>query len=69
LFVVAPWAPEAMLIAPTTAPLASRVSIPPLATQLPSVKQPPPLNQMTLELQEAAILEDLLFVFMVKWNG
>lgn len=63
--ILAPWNPEAMLIAPTTAPLASRVSLPPLATQLPPSKRPPPLDQMTLGLQEAVVLEELLFVFMV----
>lgn len=60
----APWNPEATLIPPTTAPLASRISIPPLASQMPPSKRPPPLEHMNLELQEASILEDLLFVFM-----
>ncbi|KAI5852517.1 Spc98 family-domain-containing protein [Morchella snyderi] len=59
-----PWNPEASLIPPTTAPLASRISIPPLASSMPASKRPPPLESMTLELQEASILEDLLFVFM-----
>jgi len=48
----------------TTAPLASRISIPPLASQVPQSIQPRPLHEMSLEVQEAAILEDLLFVFM-----
>ena len=48
----------------TTAPLASRISIPPLASQAPQSLQPKPLHQLSLEVQEAAILEDLLLVFM-----
>lgn len=61
----ASWNPEATLIPPTTAPLASRISIAPLASQLPPSWRVPSLEGMTLELQEASILEDLLFVFMV----
>jgi gamma-tubulin complex component 2 len=52
------------LIPHTTAPLASRVSIPQLASQAPQSLQPTPLSELSLEVQEAAILEDLLFVFM-----
>jgi gamma-tubulin complex component 2 len=62
--VLVPWIPEASLIPHTTAPLASRVSIPPLALQAPQSLQPVPLNELSLEVQEAAVLEDLLFVFM-----
>jgi gamma-tubulin complex component 2 len=51
-------------VAHTTAPLASRVSVPPLASLTPLSIQPTPLHELSLELQEAAILEDLLFVFM-----
>ncbi|KAG0649253.1 Spindle pole body component alp4 [Hyphodiscus hymeniophilus] len=61
---LAPWNPEASLVPHTTAPLASRVSIPPVASRAPQSLQPKPLNELTLEVQEAAILEDLLFVFM-----
>ena len=60
----APWNPEASLVPHTSAPLASRVSIPPVAAQAPQSLQPKPLQELTLEVQEAAILEDLLFVFM-----
>lgn len=56
--------PEVTLIPHTTAPLASRHSIPPLASQAPSSLHPTNLSELSLELQEAAILEDLLFVFM-----
>ena len=48
----------------TSAPLASRISVPPLAAQAPQSLQPRPLQELTLEIQETAILEDLLFVFM-----
>lgn len=48
----------------TTAPLASRVSLPPAAYTVPQAPQPLPLNELSLEAQEAAIVEDLLFAFM-----
>lgn len=60
----APWAPQASLIPHTTAPLASRISVPPLASSAPQPLQPQPLNQLSLDAQETAIIEDLLFVFM-----
>jgi gamma-tubulin complex component 2 len=52
------------VIAHTTAPLASRISHPPLATSAPQSLQPQPLGQLSLEAQEKAIIEDLTFVFM-----
>ncbi|KAL2134770.1 hypothetical protein VTI74DRAFT_10844 [Chaetomium olivicolor] len=60
----APWEPEATLLPHTTAPLACRISIPPLASAAPSALQPRPLHELSLEAQEAVIIEDLLFVFM-----
>ena len=60
----APWNPEVSLVPHTTAPLASRISIPPLASQAPQALQPRPIHELSLEVQEAAILEDLLLVFM-----
>ncbi|KAF5123712.1 Spindle pole body component alp4 [Metarhizium anisopliae] len=60
----APWDPEATLLPHTSAPLASRISIPPAASTVPQAPQPKSLNELTLEIQEAAIVEDLLFVFM-----
>ncbi|OTB03294.1 hypothetical protein M426DRAFT_321862 [Hypoxylon sp. CI-4A] len=60
----APWDPIASLTPHTTAPLAIRVSIPPLASGAPQSLQPQPLHELSLEAQEAAIIEDLLFVFM-----
>jgi gamma-tubulin complex component 2 len=60
----APWEPQASLIAHTTAPLATRISIPPLASTAPISLQPTPLAKLSLQAQEKAILEDLLYVFM-----
>ncbi|OAA32274.1 Spc97 / Spc98 family protein [Moelleriella libera RCEF 2490] len=60
----APWNPEATLLPRTTAPLASRISRPPVSSTVPQAPQPRPLHELTLEVQEAAIVEDLLFVFM-----
>ncbi|KJZ79917.1 hypothetical protein HIM_00631 [Hirsutella minnesotensis 3608] len=59
-----PWSPEVTLLPRTSAPLASRVSIPPLASTVPQAPQPKPLNELSLEVQEAVIVEDLLFVLM-----
>ncbi|KUJ06281.1 uncharacterized protein LY89DRAFT_633211 [Mollisia scopiformis] len=61
---LAPWSPEVSLIPYTSAPLASRITIPPLASEAPQSLQPRPLHELSLEVQEAAILEDLLMVFM-----
>ncbi|KAH8665084.1 Spc98 family-domain-containing protein [Tricladium varicosporioides] len=58
------WNPIASLIPQTTAPLAIRISVPPLASQAPKFLQPTSLHKLTLEGQEAAILEDLLSVLM-----
>ncbi|KAI0009729.1 Spc98 family-domain-containing protein [Xylariaceae sp. FL0662B] len=58
------WDPVASLVPHTTAPLAIRVSVPPLASDAPSSQQPQPLHELSLEAQEASIIEDLLFVFM-----
>ncbi|PTB45388.1 uncharacterized protein TrAFT101_000836 [Trichoderma asperellum] len=60
----ATWNPEATLLPHTSAALASRISIPPIAFAIPFAPQPKPLNELTLEAQEAAIVEDLLYVFM-----
>jgi gamma-tubulin complex component 2 len=59
-----PWDPQASLIPHTTAPLATRISIPPLASSAPAALQPAPLAQLSLDAQEKAVIEDLLFVFM-----
>jgi gamma-tubulin complex component 2 len=40
------------------------MSIPPLASQEPPSVQPQPLHELSLEVQEEVILEDLLYVFM-----
>ncbi|KAJ9270136.1 hypothetical protein DTO212C5_3875 [Paecilomyces variotii] len=59
-----PWNPQASLVAHSSAPLASRVSVPPLFSAVPATLQPVPLRGLSLDQQEAVILEDLLFVFM-----
>ncbi|KAI5926164.1 Spc98 family-domain-containing protein [Camillea tinctor] len=58
------WDPIATLVPHSSAPLALRVSYPPLASEAPLSQQPIPLHELSLEAQEAAIIEDLLFVFM-----
>ena len=60
----APWNPRVSLIPPTTAPLAARISTPPLSSLLPETLEPEPLRDLSADKQESAILEDLLFVFM-----
>ncbi|KAI2624391.1 Spc98 family-domain-containing protein [Hypoxylon sp. NC1633] len=58
------WEPVVSLTPHTSAPLAIRVSIPPSASAAPQSLQPQPLHELPLEAQEAAIIEDLLFVLM-----
>lgn len=58
------WAPKASLMPHTSAPLASRISIPPLGSQVPPSLQPISLGDLSLESQESAIIEDLLLVLM-----
>lgn len=58
------WSPQASLMPPTTAPLASRISVPPLISHAPISLRPPPLRSLSLAEQENAIIDDLLFVFM-----
>ncbi|KAL4875299.1 Spc98 family-domain-containing protein [Aspergillus karnatakaensis] len=60
----APWDPHASLMPYSTAPLACRVSFPPLATSLPQSLLPTTLRELSPDAQEKAIIEDLLFVFM-----
>lgn len=59
-----PWSPKVSLIAHTSAPLASRISLPPRASQAPSSLKPAELRGLSLEHQEAAIIEDILMVLM-----
>ncbi|KAK4982877.1 gamma tubulin complex Spc97/GCP2 subunit Alp4 [Elasticomyces elasticus] len=61
---VATWSPQASLIPHSSAPLASRISVPPLASLAPPSLQPQPLRELSADAQEAAVIEDLLFVFM-----
>ncbi|KAI1351367.1 Spc98 family-domain-containing protein [Xylaria sp. FL0043] len=58
------WDPIATLIPHSTAPLANRISTAPLASEAPLSQQPQALHELSLEVQEAAMIEDLLFVFM-----
>lgn len=62
--IVGPWSSQVSLIARTAAPLAGRVTRPPLAHLLPQSLEPRPLKQLSEEEQESAILEDLLSIFM-----
>ena len=58
------WSPQASLLPPTTAPLASRISVPPQASHAPESMRPRSLGTLQLQEQERAIIDDLLFVFM-----
>jgi hypothetical protein len=48
----------------SSVPLAPRVTVPPIPNKLPLDS----FNGMSLELQEAAVIEDILYVFMV-WTA
>ena len=61
---VPPWDPCVSIITHSAAPLASRISYPPLASLLPDVLEPPPLRSLSRDRQENSILEDILFVLM-----
>ncbi|KAI0525921.1 Spc98 family-domain-containing protein [Xylaria bambusicola] len=58
------WDPIATLVPHSTAPLAIRISAAPLASEAPITQQPQPIHELSLEVQEAVMVEDLLFVFM-----
>lgn len=58
------WSPTATLMPHTTAPLACRMSVPPMAVHAPRALQPQSFSGLSLEAQELALVEDLLFVFM-----
>ena len=64
MLVLATWSPQASLISSTTAPLASRMSAPPLTALAPDDLQPLPLSTLPLAEQERTIIDDILFVFM-----
>ncbi|KAH8691423.1 putative spindle pole body component [Talaromyces proteolyticus] len=59
-----PWNPQATLIPHSAAPLACRVSVPPLASIAPEYLEPAPFKTMPMDEQEDTILQDILFVFM-----
>lgn len=59
------WSPRATLLPPSSsAPLASRISVPPLTRHAPASRQPVPLRSLSLEEQERVLIDDLLFVLM-----
>ncbi|KAI5296957.1 hypothetical protein KEM56_005191, partial [Ascosphaera pollenicola] len=58
------WEPQASLVPHTSAPLSSRVSVPPVSSTIPQRLRPVPFKDVDLDGQEKAIIEDLLFVFM-----
>lgn len=62
--ILAPWNPQVSLVSHTTAPLAARISLPPLSHLLPRSLEPQPLKQLSADEQESAILDDLLFILM-----
>lgn len=52
------------LIPHSSAPLASRISQPPLSKDAPTDLEPPSLAEMSMQTQETALIDDLLYVFM-----
>ncbi|KAJ9609862.1 gamma tubulin complex Spc97/GCP2 subunit Alp4 [Cladophialophora chaetospira] len=59
-----PWAPSVSLVPHSSAPLAVRVTAPPLSRHAPADLDPPPFETMSMQEQERALLDDLLYVFM-----
>ena len=62
--ITAPWEPLVSLIPHSSAPLAVRISQPPLSKDAPVDLDPPPLSDMSMQEQESVLLDDLLYVFM-----
>lgn len=59
-----PWEPQASLIPHSSAPLAIRVSAPPLSSLVPKTLEPKSFKDMTTQEQETAMIDDLLYVLM-----
>ena len=59
-----PWEPQASLLPANSAPLASRISVPPQAMHAPTRLNPQPIGQLPLPEQERIIIDDLLFALM-----
>lgn len=59
-----PWAPTASLKVHSSAPLASRITIPPVSRSAPENLVSASLADMGMQDQEEAILDDLLYIFM-----
>ncbi|KAF2715951.1 hypothetical protein K431DRAFT_308181 [Polychaeton citri CBS 116435] len=58
------WSPQASILPPSTAPLASRISVPPLAKDAPVNLHPPGFNSLSLDQQEKVLIEDILYALM-----
>ena len=52
------------LIPHSSAPLAIRITQPPLSKDAPTKLEPPALNGMSMQEQETALIDDLLYIFM-----
>ncbi|ETN46752.1 uncharacterized protein HMPREF1541_00941 [Cyphellophora europaea CBS 101466] len=59
-----PWEPSVSLMPHSSAPLAIRVSRPPVARDAPEGLDSAPFSQMPKEEQEEILVDDLLYVFM-----
>jgi gamma-tubulin complex component 2 len=59
-----PWNPQATLIPHSSAPLATRISAPPVSSLAPKTLLPRPFRDMPMQQQETILLDDLLYVFM-----
>ncbi len=59
-----PWAPSVSLVPHSSAPLAVRITAPPLSRDAPADLEPSALENMSMQEQERALLDDLLYVFM-----
>jgi gamma-tubulin complex component 2 len=58
------WSPQASLVAPSTAPLACRISVAPTNVDAPEEIQPHSLAELPTNEQERIVLDDILFVMM-----
>ncbi|KAF7502579.1 hypothetical protein GJ744_005470 [Endocarpon pusillum] len=59
-----PWSPQATLVPHSSAPLATRISAPPVSSVAPKTLLPKPFQDMPMQEQESVLLDDLLYVFM-----
>lgn len=61
---VKPWAPEARLVPHSSAPLATRITVPALRRDAPAFLDGSPFSQLSMIEQEEVVLDDLLYVMM-----